>query len=89
MADTQNRNINMEEPSAVERLRSFVSRIESLQETRKEIAEDIKDVYAEAKGEGFDVAALKRVIKDRSRDIEEVLEQEGLVELYRDRLLSA
>lgn len=89
MADTQNRSINMEEPSAVERLRSFVSRIESLQETRKEIAEDIKDVYAEAKGEGFDVAALKRVIKDRSRDIEEVLEQEGLVELYRDRLLSA
>lgn len=89
MADTQNRSINMEEPSAVERLRSFVSRIESLQETRKEIAEDIKDVYAEAKGEGFDVAALKRVIKDRSRDIEEVLEQEGLVELYRERLRTA
>lgn len=89
MADTQNRSINMEEPSAVERLRSFVSRIESLQETRKEIAEDIKDVYTEAKGEGFDVAALKRVIKDRSRDIEEVLEQEGLVELYRERLRTA
>lgn len=89
MADTQNHSINMEEPSAVERLRSFVSRIESLQETRKEIAEDIKDVYAEAKGEGFDVAALKRVIKDRSRDIEEVLEQEGLVELYRERLRTA
>ena len=67
---------------AGDQLRSFVERIERLEEEKKTIADDIKDVYAEAKGNGFDTKVLRRVISMRKQDQNERLEQEAITELY-------
>jgi len=71
---------------AADRLRSFVERIERLEEEKKGIADDIKDVYAEAKGTGFEPKVLRRVISLRKRDKEERQEEEELLELYKAAL---
>jgi uncharacterized protein (UPF0335 family) len=70
------------ESVAPDQLRSIVERVERLHEERKAIADDIKDVYAEAKGNGFDVPALKHVIKLRGKDQAELAEFEAVVDLY-------
>ena len=67
-------------------LKSFVERIEKLEEERKALAEDIREVYGEAKGVGFDVKALRTVVRLRMQDGEERKEHEALVDLYRDAL---
>ena len=63
-------------------LRAFVERVERLEEEKKAIADDIRDVYAEAKGNGFDVRALRTVIKLRRQDINERKEAEAILETY-------
>ncbi len=68
--------------TTADRLRSFIQRVERLEEDKKGIADDIKEVYAEAKGEGFDVKVLRKVIALRKKDPEEVAEEEELLELY-------
>ena len=68
--------------TTADRLRSFIQRIERLEEDKKGIADDIKEVYGEAKGEGFDVKVLRKVIALRKKDPEEVAEEEELLELY-------
>ena len=67
-------------------LQSFVERIEKLEEEKKALAEDVRDVYAEAKGVGFDVKALRTVVRLRMQDSEERKEHEALVDLYREAL---
>jgi uncharacterized protein (UPF0335 family) len=67
---------------AKEQLKAFVERIERLEEERKAIADDIKDVYAEAKGNGFDVKALRTLIRLRKQDSNERREQETILETY-------
>jgi uncharacterized protein (UPF0335 family) len=67
-------------------LKSFVERIEKLEEEKKALAEDVREVYAEARGVGFDVKALRAVVRIRMQDGEERKEHEALVELYRDAL---
>lgn len=67
---------------ARDQLRSFVERIERLEEEKKTIADDIKDVYGEAKGVGFDSKILKRVIAIRKQDRDERMEQEAILETY-------
>ena len=67
---------------AGDQLRAIVERIERLEEEKKTIADDIKDVYAEAKGNGFDTKVLRRVISMRKQDQNERLEQEAITELY-------
>lgn len=67
---------------ATDQLRSIVERIEKLTDEKKAIASDIKDVYAEAKGNGFDTKALRQVIKMRSMEVTERQEQEYLLETY-------
>jgi uncharacterized protein (UPF0335 family) len=67
-------------------LRSFVERIEKLEEEKKALAEDVREVYAEAKGAGFDVKALRTVIRLRMQDSEQRKEHEALVDLYREAL---
>jgi uncharacterized protein (UPF0335 family) len=67
-------------------LKSFVERIEKLEEEKKALAEDVREVYAEAKGVGFDVKALRTVVRLRMQDNEERKEHEALVDLYRDAL---
>jgi uncharacterized protein (UPF0335 family) len=67
---------------AKDQLKAFVERIEKLEEEKKTIADDIRDVYAEAKGNGFDVKALRAVVRLRKQDSNERQEQEAILETY-------
>lgn len=72
--------------AAREKLRLTVERIERLEEEKKEIAEQIKEVYGEAKALGYDTKALRTVIKLRKQDRDERAEQEAILEVYMDAL---
>ena len=67
---------------AAGQLRSFVERIERLEEEKKSLADDIRDVYAEAKGNGFDTKVLRQVIRLRKKDAAERQEEEAILDLY-------
>ncbi len=67
---------------ARDQLRAFVERIERLEEEKKTIADDIKDVYGEAKAMGFDTKVLRKVISIRKQDQNERLEQEAVLDTY-------
>ena len=67
---------------AREQLKAFVERIEKLEEEKKAIADDIKDVYAEAKGNGYDTKALRTVVRLRKQDADERKEQEAILDVY-------
>lgn len=67
---------------AQDQLRSIVERIERLEEEKAAIANDIKEVYAEAKGNGFDTKTLRQVIRLRRQDKAERQEQEAILDLY-------
>ena len=71
---------------AADRLRSIVERVERLEEERKALASDIKDIFAEAKSAGFDVKVVKQIISIRKKEPAEVEEQETLLDLYRRAL---
>lgn len=72
--------------TAVERLRNLVARIERLEEERKALGNDIKDIYQEAKSAGFDNKVLRQLIAIRRREPSEVEEQEALLDTYRRAL---
>ena len=67
---------------AADQLRAFVERIERLEEEKKALNDDIKDVYAEAKGNGYDVKVLRQVVRMRKQDSNERREMESLLDLY-------
>jgi uncharacterized protein (UPF0335 family) len=67
---------------AAAQLRSLIERIENLEEEKKAIGDDIKDVYGEAKANGFDSKVLRQIIRIRKQDQAERQEQEALLELY-------
>ena len=67
---------------AKDHLKAFVERIERLEEEKKTIADDIRDVYAEAKGNGFDVKALRTIVRLRKQEPDERKEQETILETY-------
>jgi uncharacterized protein (UPF0335 family) len=67
---------------AKDQLKALVERIERLEEEKKAIADDIRDVYGEAKGNGFDVKALRTVVRLRKQDLNERKEQEAILETY-------
>ncbi|MFL1462426.1 DUF2312 domain-containing protein [Roseococcus sp. DSY-14] len=71
---------------AADRLRSIIERIERLEEERKSLADDIKDIYAEAKSAGFEVKVVRQIIRLRKQEPAEVEEQETLLDLYRRAL---
>lgn len=71
---------------AADRLRSIIERIERLEEERKALADDIKDIYAEAKSAGFEVKVVRQVIALRKQEPAEVEEQATLLDLYRRAL---
>lgn len=71
---------------AADQLKSFVERIERLEEEKSTISEDIKDVYAEAKANGFDVPILRQVIRMRRMDKSEREEMEAILDLYMQAL---
>ena len=68
--------------TTADRLKSYIMRLERLEEDKKGIADDMKEVYGEAKGEGFDVKILRKVIALRKKDPEERAEEDELLELY-------
>ena len=78
------RECRMSGPGGVagDRLRAFVERIERLEEEIKQLSDDKKDVYAEAKGDGFDVKILKEVIRLRKQDKNERDERDSLLDVY-------
>jgi uncharacterized protein (UPF0335 family) len=65
-----------------DQLRSVIERIERLEEQKAEIASDIRDVYTEAKGNGYDVKALRTIVRMRKQDASERAEQETILETY-------
>lgn len=72
----------MDDPLDNNQLKSIVQRIERLEEEKKTIADDIKEVYAEAKGNGYDAKILRKVIALRRRDLDERKEEEAILDLY-------
>ena len=78
-----------EEPAtrfAKDQLKSIIERIERLEEEKKTISDDIRDVYAESKGNGFDVKALRAIVRLRKQDPNERQEQETILETYMQAL---
>ena len=72
--------------AAAERLHSLVERIERLEEERAAIAADMRDVYAEAKGAGFDAKVLRQVVRLRRMDPADRRQQEAILEVYKRAL---
>lgn len=71
---------------AADRLRSIIERVERLEEERKALGADIRDIFTEAKSAGFDVKVVKQIIKLRKQEPSEVEEQETLLDIYRKAL---
>ena len=71
---------------AAGQLRAFIERIERLEEEKKTIADDIKEVYAEMKGTGFDTKAVRSIIRLRKQDQAERQEAEAILDLYKAAL---
>ena len=71
---------------SADQLRSFVERIERLEEEKTEVQEQIRDVYAEAKGEGFDVKTMRQVVRLRKMKPHDRIEQEELLDLYKSAI---
>ncbi len=71
---------------AGERLRSLIERIERLEEEKRTLSADIKEVYAEAKGTGFDTKIMRQIIRIRRMDKDDVDEQETLLDIYKRAL---
>ena len=67
-------------------LRAFIERIERLEEEKRAIADDIKEVYAEAKGNGFDAKAMRKIVSLRRMDTDKRREEETILDLYRNAL---
>ena len=70
------------ESVAQDQLRAFIERIERMEEEKRAISDDIKEIYAEAKGNGFDTKVLRQIVRIRKQDHAERMEQEALLELY-------
>ena len=71
---------------AKDQLKAIVERIERLEEEKRAIADDIKDVYAEAKGNGYDVKVLRKIVRLRKQDKHERAEEEAILETYMQAL---
>ena len=67
---------------AKDQLRAFIERVERLEEEKKTISDDIRDVYAEAKAVGYDVKALRSIVRLRKQDADERKEYETVLETY-------
>ena len=71
---------------SADQLRKFIERVERLEEEKKGISDDIKDVYAEAKANGYDVKTMRAIVHLRRMDTNERMEQDALLDLYRATL---
>ena len=71
---------------SVGQLRAFIERIERLEEEKKTISDDIKEVFAELKGSGFDAPTVRAIIRLRKKEAHERQEEEAMIQLYMDAL---
>ena len=71
---------------AADQLKQLIERIERLEEEKKALGDDIREVYAQAKGEGFDTKAMRKIIALRRKDHAERKEEEAILELYMQAL---
>lgn len=71
---------------AADELRQFVEQIERLEQEKKDIADQIREVYSEAKGRGYDTKAMRTIISLRKRDKDDIAEQEAIIEMYKSAL---
>lgn len=71
---------------AKDQLKSIIERIERLEEEKKTISDDIRDIYAESKGNGYDVKALRTIVRLRKQDPNELAEQETILDTYKHAL---
>ena len=85
MKDLQNSE-KFETKSKDDRLKSFIERIERLEEEKNNILVDIKEVYSEAKNSGYEPKIMRKILLIRKMDIDERLEQEALLDTYRNAL---
>ena len=67
-------------------LRQFIERVEQLESEKKDIAEQIKEVFSEAKGRGFNVVVMREIVKQRRKNPDDVAEQEAILDLYKSAL---
>jgi len=67
-------------------LRQFIERIERLEQEKKDLAEQVKEVMAEAKGRGYDTKVMRKVIALRKRDQNDIAEEEAVLEMYKEAL---
>jgi uncharacterized protein (UPF0335 family) len=67
-------------------LRQFIERVERLEQEKADIAEQVKEVYAEAKGRGYDTKVMRKVVALRKRDAEDLAEEEAVLEMYKEAL---
>lgn len=81
-AQTDDEKLDVLTSAAQCRLRSFVERLERLEEDKKAVMADMKEVFAEAKGEGYDVKVLRKVLRIMAMDEAERQEEEAIVDLY-------
>lgn len=86
MAKAQEVAENLQTKLAKDQLQTIVERVERLDEERKSLSDDIREVFAEAKGNGFDVAALKALVRLRKQDADERAQAETTLELYMQAL---
>lgn len=86
MESQMNETTNTAGGVAADRLRSIIERVERLEDERKALGEDIRDIFTEAKSAGFDVKIVKQLIKLRKQEPAEVEEQETLLDIYRKAL---
>lgn len=84
--EDENEVTNSAQTVAAGQLRAFIERVERLEEEKKTIADDIKDVYAEMKGTGFDTKTVRTIIKMRKQDQAERQEEEAVLDLYMSAL---
>ncbi|OUD10595.1 hypothetical protein BVC71_03635 [Marivivens niveibacter] len=74
------------ESVASQELRQFIERVERLEAEKKDIAEGIKEVMAEAKGRGYDTKVMRKVISLRKRDANDIAEEEAILDMYKAAL---
>jgi uncharacterized protein (UPF0335 family) len=65
------------------RLRSFIERIERLESEKSELAEDIKEIYGEAKANGYDPKIMRKIVRMRKMDVDKRREEEAITEVYK------
>ena len=75
-----------EDSVAQDQLRAFIERIERMEEEKSAVAADIKEIYAEAKGNGFDTKVIREIIRIRKKDASELQEHNAILELYMSAL---